>query len=158
MRLVSLAELAAADLGNAVAHAVAKRLVLYTRRPGYQSQFSPELTAQSHVDAPFASLIHWMRENLSEQLDIPHLAEKVAISERTFLRRFAKGTGETPAHFGETLRLDQTRNMLAAGMSLKEIAARMGYRTGAQRSKAFDRRFDVTPCCSASCIDAAEPA
>ena len=45
----------------------------------------------------------------------------------------------------ETLRLDQTRNLLATGMSLKEIAARTGYTTGAQLSKAFDRRFGVTP-------------
>ena len=138
-------EMVAADLGNAVAHVIAKRLVLYARRPGYQSQFSPVLTAQSHADAPFAALIDWMRENLAQQLDVPRLAEKVAMSERTFLRRFTKSTGETPAHFVETLRLDQTRNLLAAGMSLKEIAARTGYLTGAQLSKAFDRRFGMTP-------------
>jgi len=138
-------EMVASDLGNAVAHVIAKRLVLYARRPGYQSQFSPVLTAQSHADAPFAALIDWMRENLAQQLDVPRLADKVAMSERTFLRRFTKSTGETPAHFVETLRLDQTRNLLAAGMSLKEIAARTGYLTGAQLSKAFDRRFGMTP-------------
>ncbi|KWT74701.1 MULTISPECIES: DJ-1/PfpI family protein [unclassified Variovorax] len=138
-------EMVAADLGNAVAHTIAKRLVLYARRPGYQSQFSPVLNAQSHADAPFAELIHWMRENLSLRLDVPLLAEKVSMSERTFLRRFARSTGETPAHFVETLRLDQTRNLLAAGMSVKDIAARTGYSTGAQLSKAFDRRFGMTP-------------
>jgi len=138
-------EMVAADLGNAVAHVIAKRLVLYARRPGYQSQFSPVLNAQSHADAPFAELIHWMRENLALRLDVPLLAEKVAMSERTFLRKFTASTGETPAHFVETLRLDQTRNLLAAGMSLKEIAARTGYSTGAQLSKAFDRRFGMTP-------------
>ncbi len=138
-------EMVASDLGNAVAHTIAKRLVLYARRPGYQSQFSPVLNAQSHADAPFAALIHWMRENLAQPLDVPRLAEKVAMSERTFLRRFTKSTGETPAHFVETLRLDQTRNLLAAGMSLKEIAGRTGYLTGAQLSKAFDRRFGMTP-------------
>ena len=138
-------EMVATDLGNAVAHVIAKRLVLYARRPGYQSQFSPVLNAQSHADAPFAELIHWMRENLALRLDVPLLAEKVAMSERTFLRKFTTSTGETPAHFVETLRLDQTRNLLAAGMSLKEIAARTGYSTGAQLSKAFDRRFGMTP-------------
>lgn len=138
-------EMVAADLGNAVANVIAKRLVLYARRPGYQSQFSPVLSAQSHADAPFAALIHWMRENLAKELDVPRLAEKVAMSERTFLRRFTKSVGETPAHFVETLRLDQTRNLLAAGMSLKDIAARTGYSTGAQLSKAFDRRFGMTP-------------
>lgn len=138
-------EMVAADLGNAVANTIAKRLVLYARRPGYQSQFSAVLSAQSDAEAPFAELIHWMRENLSQQLDVPRLAERVSMSERTFLRRFTKSTGETPAHFVETLRLDQTRNLLAAGMTLKEIAVRTGYSTGTQLSKAFDRRFGMTP-------------
>ncbi len=138
-------EMVAADLGKAVANTIAKRLVLYARRPGYQSQFSPVLSAQSNAEAPFAHLINWMRENLASQLDVPRLAERVAMSERTFLRRFTKSVGETPAHFVETLRLDQTRNLLAAGVPLKDIAARTGYSTGAQLSKAFDRRFGMTP-------------
>lgn len=138
-------EMVASDLGNAVANAVAKRLVLYARRPGYQSQFSPVLNAQSHADAPFSALIHWMREHLANQLDVPRLAEKVCMAERTFVRRFTKAIGETPAHFVETLRLEQIRSLLATGLSLKEIAARTGYSTGAQLSKAFDRRFGMSP-------------
>lgn len=135
----------AADLGDAVANTVAKRLVLYARRPGYQSQFSPVLSAQNHIDAPFAPLIEWLRENLAESLDVPTLSRRVAMSERTFMRNFTRSVGETPAHFIETLRLDQTRIYLAAGLSVKAIAAQVGYRTGAQLSKAFDRRFGMTP-------------
>jgi transcriptional regulator GlxA family with amidase domain len=138
-------EMVSVDLGNTVAHAIAKRLVLYSRRPGYQAQFSPMLSAQSQAEAPFAALIHWMRENLAQPLDVPRLADKVAMSERTFLRKFTQSMGETPAHFVETLRLDQTRNLLAAGLSLKDIAAKTGYLTAAQLSKAFDRRFGMTP-------------
>jgi len=138
-------EMIASDLGNAVANAVAKRLVLYARRPGYQSQFSPVLNAQTHADAPFAALVHWVSENLSKQLDVPRLAEKVCMSERTFVRHFIKSIGETPARFVETLRLDQARSLLATGLSIKEIAARTGYSTGAQLSKAFYRRFGMSP-------------
>ena len=36
-------------------------------------------------------------------------------------------------------------NVLCAGMLFKKIAARGGYATGAQLSKAFDRRFGMTP-------------
>lgn len=138
-------EMVASDLGHAVANAIAKRLVLYARRPGYQSQFSATLSAQTHADAPFVALIDWMRENLSKQLDVPRLAEKVSMSERTFVRHFTQSVGETPAHFVETLRLDQTRDLLTTGLSLKRIAARTGYSTGAQLSKAFNRRFGMTP-------------
>ena len=135
----------ASDLGDSVANAIAKRLVLYARRPGYQSQFSPVLSAQSHAVAPFADLIDWIRDNLAEPLEVLNLAARVSMSERTFQRNFTRCVGMTPAHFVETLRLDQSRVYLAGGLSLKEIATKVGYLTGAQLSKAFGRRFGMTP-------------
>jgi transcriptional regulator GlxA family with amidase domain len=138
-------ELVSNDLGNKVANAIAKRLVLYARRPGYQSQFSPILSAQAHADAPFSKLIHWMREHLAEALDVPRLAARVAMSDRSFHRKFTSSVGDTPARFVETLRLDQTRLLLATGITLKEIAAKTGYANAAQLSKAFERRFGISP-------------
>ena len=135
----------ASDLGEEVANAIAKRLVLYARRPGYQSQFSPVLSAQSHAAAPFAELIDWIRQNLALPLDVQRLAARVSMSERTFLRHFTRSTGMTPARFVETLRLDQTRIYLAAGMSLKEIGPKVGYLSSTQLSRAFARRFGITP-------------
>lgn len=135
----------ARDLGSAIANAIAKRLVLYAKRPGYQTQFSPVLIAQTRADQPFAELIDWMKEHLSERLDVSTLAARVSMSERNFYRKFTCLIGETPAHFVETLRLDQARHLLSAGISLKEIAAKIGYSTAAQFSKAFDRRFGMTP-------------
>lgn len=133
------------DLGSAITHAVAERLVLYARRPGYQSQFSPMLSAQARGGTLFADLIEWMKSNLTETLDVPYLAARVAMSGRSFHRKFTSAIGETPAHFVETLRLDHSRHLLAANLSLKEIAAKTGFSTPAQFSKAFERRFGVTP-------------
>ncbi|WP_285295732.1 GlxA family transcriptional regulator [Aureimonas altamirensis] len=48
------------DLDAAIAGEVARRLVLYARRPGYQSQFSPILEAQVKGDSPFDDLIGWI--------------------------------------------------------------------------------------------------
>ncbi len=135
----------ARDLGNPIANAIAKRLVLYARRPGYQSQFSTILKAQTRADEPFAALIDWMKEHLAEPLDIPTLASRVAMSERSFHRKFVSMIGEPPARFVETLRLDHARSLLSAGLSVKESAAKTGYSTAAQFSKAFDRRFGMTP-------------
>jgi len=138
-------EMVARDLGTAIANAIAKRLVLHARRPGYHPQFSSVLNAQSQAEGPFASLVEWMRDNLDDPLDVTKLADKMAMSERTFLRRFTKSVGETPARFVETLRLEQARSFLAAGMLLKDIAARTGFATGAHLSRAFDRRFGMSP-------------
>lgn len=133
------------DLGSAIANGIAERLVLYARRPGYQSQFSPLLHAQSQAGAPFSELIDWIGEHLSEPLDVPRLAARVAMSERSFHRKFTHSLGETPAHYVETLRLDRARQLLGNASSLKQIALQTGYATAAQLSKAFERRFGIAP-------------
>lgn len=138
-------DMVASDLGNSISNTIAKHLVIYARRPGYQSQFSPLLSAQTHADTPFSELIDWMRAHLTEALNVPRLAARCVLSERSFYRKFTDSTGFTPAHFVEILRLDQARHYLAAGISLKEIATKTGYSSAGQLSKAFDRRFGMTP-------------
>jgi len=94
----------AQDLSADIAGQVAKRLVLYARRPGYQSQFSPLLQAQVNADSPFADLIAWILANLDAPLNVSTLAKRVGLSERTFHRKFVVATGQTPARFVETAR------------------------------------------------------
>jgi transcriptional regulator GlxA family with amidase domain len=137
--------LVARDLGDAVANAVARCLVLYARRPGYQSQFSPVLAAQAKSDRPFAGVIDWIREHLDEALDVERLAQQAGMSPRHFHRRFTETVGETPARFVETLRLDRARELLQTARSLKQVAAQTGYANQGQFSKAFVRRFGVSP-------------
>lgn len=133
------------DVGAAIAGEVAKRLILYARRPGYQSQFSPLLQAQVKCDSPFADLIGWIQANLDATLDVPALAERAGLSERTFHRRFVAVTGETPAKFVETARLDAARMLLSRGLSLKSVAAQVGLFPTARFSEAFERRFGIAP-------------
>jgi transcriptional regulator GlxA family with amidase domain len=133
------------DLDAAIAGEVAKRLILYARRPGYQSQFSPVLTAQVRGDSPFADLIGWIGANLDAPLDVPALADRAGLSERTFHRRFVAATGVTPARFVETARLDTARMLLARGLSLKSVAAQVGLFPAARLTEAFERRFGVAP-------------
>jgi transcriptional regulator GlxA family with amidase domain len=133
------------DLDAAIAGEVAKRLILYARRPGYQSQFSPVLQAQVKGDSPFADLVAWIQSNLDAALDVPVLAERAGLTERTFHRKFLAATGETPARSVETARLDAARMLLARGLSLKSVAAQVGMFPAARFAEAFERRFGVTP-------------
>ncbi len=134
-----------ADLGAATANLIARGFVLYARRPGYQSQFSPMLQAQAAADAPFASLIDWMQDHLDRELDVPTLARHAGYSERSFYRKFTEATGKTPAHFVEDLRLDAARTLLSRGLSLKLIAGRVGLKSSARLGQAFERRFGLAP-------------
>jgi transcriptional regulator GlxA family with amidase domain len=134
-----------ADHGAAVANLIARHFVLYQRRPGYQSQFSPMLQAQATADAPFAALIDWMQDHLDRELDVPTLARHAGYSERTFYRKFIEATGKTPAHFVEDLRLDAARTLLSKGLSVKTIAGRVGLKSSARLGQAFERRFGMMP-------------
>jgi transcriptional regulator GlxA family with amidase domain len=134
-----------ADLGAATANLIARHFVLYARRPGYQSQFSPLLQAQSAAEAPFAALIEWMQQNLDQPLDVPALAARAGLAERSFYRKFTRATGKTPAHFVESLRLDAARTLLAKGLPLKTIAGNVGLTSSARLGQAFERRFGVAP-------------
>lgn len=135
----------ARDLDAAIVGEVARRLILYARRPGNQSQFSPVLQAQIKGDSPFADLTGWIMANLDAPLDVSALADRAGMSERTFYRRFVAATGETPGRFVETARLDAARMMLSRGLSLKEIAAKVGLNRASRLSEAFERRFGITP-------------
>lgn len=135
------------DLGSSIANTIAKRLVLYARRPGYQSQFSPVLGAQSaaQANAQFTELIEWIQSHLAQSLDIPRLAEFVSMSDRNFYRKFTQCFGQTPARYVETLRLERCRELLSAGLSLKQISVLTGYTNPSQLTKAFERRFGISP-------------
>lgn len=133
------------DLDGAIAGEVAKHLVVYARRPGYQSQFSPLLRAQAKADSPFAELIAWMQANLDHPLDVPSLAARAGLSERSFYRKFLAATGETPARFIESVRLDAARMLLSKGIPLKAVATQVGLTTPVRLTEAFRRRFGVTP-------------
>ena len=133
------------DLDRSVADKIAKFLVLYARRPGYQSQFSDLLNAQASAGTPFSELANWMQNRLGQRLDVATLAAKAKLSERTFHRKFVNSIGLTPARFVENLRVDAARALLATDLPLKTIAARTGLQSTARLTDAFERRFGVTP-------------
>jgi transcriptional regulator GlxA family with amidase domain len=78
-------------------------------------------------------------------LDVPALAARAGLTERTFHRRFTASTGETPARFVEIARLDAARMLLSRGVSLKTVAAQVGLFPATRLSEAFERRFGLSP-------------
>lgn len=130
------------DLGREVAARVARQLILSTRRLGNQSQYSRVLDLQA---GRYAELINWMRVHLSEPLSVEQLAEFVGESSRSFHRHFGSETGETPASFVETLRLQAAKEQLEAGASVKAAARVAGLTSDEHLARAFRRRFGMTP-------------
>ena len=130
------------DLGRALATNVAQRLVLQTRRPGHQSQFSSLLDAQG---GRYADLVQWMSANLHENLSTEVLANQAKQSVRTFCRRFSEEVGTPPAAFVEQLRLDRARALLEAGELAKTVATQAGFGSLDRLWRAFNRAYALNP-------------
>jgi transcriptional regulator GlxA family with amidase domain len=82
---------------------------------------------------------------LDSPVDVPSLAARAGLAERTFHRRFVAATGETPAHFVEIARLYAARMLLSRGLPLKTVAAQVGLFPAARLTESFERRFGVAP-------------
>lgn len=136
------------DLGRRSALEVARELVVYLRRPGGQSQFSAQLASDfdaSDVDA-FAELTNWIDSNLSADLSVPALAERVAMSPRNFTRRFTEAMGISPGRYVQRLRFDAARRMLSSGdVSISEVASACGFRRQNTLHQAFQRELKLAP-------------
>jgi transcriptional regulator GlxA family with amidase domain len=130
-----------ADHGAALSRAIAQRLVLSARRPGWQSQFSPTLAAR---DGRYADLIDWISANIGQPLNVETLAERAGETLRSFHRNFTAATGSTPAQFITRLRIDRARALIVERMALKQVATLTGFRGVAQLSAAFAKVVGMT--------------
>jgi transcriptional regulator GlxA family with amidase domain len=134
------------DHGPRTADTVAAHLVVYARRPGFQSQFSEVLVAQSSASDPLGPLVAWLRTNLRASLDVAKLARRAGMSVRTLHRHCVQVLDTTPAKLVEKVRIEQARTLLATThLGTKTIAARCGFGTPARMAVVFERALGVGP-------------
>jgi transcriptional regulator GlxA family with amidase domain len=134
------------DLGRDAALAVAKRMVLFLKRPGGQRQFSSELLAQSRAQGVAAQLTAWLRPRLSQQVDIGQMATACAVSVRTLHRKLRQEADLTPAQLMARLRMEAACGLLEQpGMTVKQAARQSGYGTEYNLRRAFATQLGVLP-------------
>jgi len=138
--------LVADDLGAQLAHEIASWLVMFTRRPGGQSQFSASLRTPPAQRSDLADLQRWMVDHPGDDLTVGALAARVGMSPRNFARCFAAECGVTPARYVEDLRLERARHLLATtDLTVDAIARSIGLSGEAVLHRTFRRRLDSTP-------------
>ena len=134
------------DFGRAMALDVAKFLVVYLRRAGGQSQFSPLLEMQAGTH----SRVEAVQRHLLAHLDRPHtldsIAEHAHTSARNLSRLFSRECGISPMAFLTDARIDAARCLLeGSALSMKEIAVRCGFENTESLRRAFRNRLHLTP-------------
>lgn len=133
------------DYGPDVANHVARRLVLPAHRNGGQRQYIEKPVA-ARERSRLSELLDEMRGQLGFPWTIGGLAQRAAMSERTFNRRFLEATGQTPGVWLVTSRVDHARVLLEAkSLSIEEVARRSGFGSPATLRHHFRRLLGVSP-------------
>lgn len=135
-----------ADLGRPIALAVARRLVMFLKRPGGQAQFSAWLTPEP-VRAPrLAALLEWIPANLGADLSLEALAEQACMSPRTLSRVFISELGQAPGRYVERVRLEAARALLQdAQASIGTVARLCGFGHPENLRRTFHKHLSVSP-------------
>lgn len=137
--------LVARDFGAQVANTVARRLVMSPQRGGGQAQFIPAPVA-SAPRHDLSGLLEWVRQRLEQPLSVAQMAARVAMSERTFLRRFNDATGMTPKAWLQHERMARARELLEGSCeSVERIAERCGFGTVESFRNAFRASAGLAP-------------
>ncbi|MHB8885086.1 MAG: GlxA family transcriptional regulator [Methylovirgula sp.] len=134
------------DHGRELALKVARRLVVFLKRPGGQSQFSAHLAAQIATEGRIQTVQHWILDHLPLDLTVNSLAGRAGMSLRNFTRAFVQEAGMTPADFVAMARIDAARRLLEdTDTPLQRIASRCGFTNPDTMRRAFLRRIGTGP-------------
>lgn len=133
------------DYGAEIANHVARRLIVPPQREGGQSQYIPA-PVRAEASNGLARVLEWAQRRLREPLSVDTLAERAAMSSRTFARRFREETGTTPHQWLTHQRLlAAQRRLETTTESVDAIAEAVGLQTAATLRLHFRRSLRTTP-------------
>lgn len=134
------------DLGRDVALHVARRLVVFLKRPGGQSQYSVHLAAQAVERSRLHNVQQFILNHPAADLSVTALAKIAAMSGRNFTRVFTHEVGIPPSEYVALTRIDVARFLLEGSrLSIDAIAAKSGFGSARAMRRAFLAHFGTTP-------------
>lgn len=101
--------------------------------------------AMAESASRFGPVIDYLRTHMAERLTLEELAAVAGLSPFHFLRSFQAQHHATPQQLLMALRLSEAKRRLAAGESPAQVAAAVGLSDQAHLTRAFQRRYGVTP-------------
>ncbi|KGJ95856.1 GlxA family transcriptional regulator [Thalassotalea sp. ND16A] len=134
------------DHGKVLSLAVARELVIFYHRPGGQKQFSELLLAQSLSNDKITLACSYIHENLSADLTVDLLAERVNMSPRNFSRQFTEQLRLSPGKYVQKSRVDRAKHLLEQGqLSITQVAGKVGINSIAVLNRLFKKHLGIRP-------------
>lgn len=98
------------------------------------------------ADSRIAPAIRQMHGQLARAWTVPQLARTAALSRSAFFERFVRTVGVPPMAYLLAWRMAKAKDLLRrGGLSIGEVAERVGYSAGSTFSTAFSRHMGLPP-------------
>lgn len=134
------------DAGNRIALNVAKRLVVFFKRPGGQRQFSSELLGQFTEGGIVPQLLKWLKRHFRDRVGVKQMATAMAMSPRALHRKVVEEAQTTPGKLLVQVRLERACLLLETSSApLKQIASQAGFGTVYNLRRCFKQGLGVLP-------------
>jgi transcriptional regulator GlxA family with amidase domain len=132
-------------VGQATALQVARSMLIDLSQTT-QTPLLPLISERTHHDALVQRAQQWLQAHMAEPVRIAELAQQLAVSERTLVRRFQAALQQSPLTYLQNLRIDTARALLEAGdLSTEQIAQYVGYSDISSFTRLFRERLGFTP-------------
>lgn len=140
-----LIEMVRQDFGAAAANSVARRLVMPAHRAGGQAQFL-ERPVGVREGTEIGPLLEEVRRSLEADWTVKRMAEEMGMSVRTFLRRFAEATGQSPGDWLADERVGEAKRLLTRGNpGMEDVAAAVGFGSAHTLRHHFRQKVGISP-------------
>ena len=140
-----LLEMVKRDHGSALMHSIAKYLVVYSQRPGKQSQFAEMQDMKPNEEDGFSALINWLKTQLTRPVSITEMSNFMCMSDRSFQRKFSTVFNSSPSRFFERMRMEYARDFLLPRHTIDVSARQLGYRSTTAFRQCFEKHFGLSP-------------
>jgi transcriptional regulator GlxA family with amidase domain len=133
------------DHGSAVANEVARLTVVPPHRDGGQAQYIQRPVPEPGLSST-AGARAWALDRLHEPLQLRDLAEREAMSVRTFTRRFREEVGVSPGQWLTRQRVERARHLLeSTSLGVDQVARDAGFGTAQSMRQHLQATLGVTP-------------
>ncbi len=132
--------------GAEAANRLARWLVVAPHRQGGQAQFIEQPLPETRADDRLARVLEWAARHLDQPHSIDALAERAAMSRRTFTRHVLKATGTSVLQWLLNQRLARAQRLLeTTGRAVETIAREAGFGSALSLRQHFRTAFHTTP-------------